>query len=164
MSRPGQLDPAVEKCPLESGNATVLNLHHAHLYASDIERTIAFWRDHFAAVVVFDADYAGVRNVFLRVGEGRLHLYSQPPKHVGAGTVHHLGVETDALVTLVGRLAAAGVSVTPVRRHPQGDYAMAEAPDGLLLELFQPNASALPEELVRDGYFATVAPDNAAGS
>ena len=135
----------------------VLSLHHVHLFASDVDRTIGFWRDHFGAAVVLDASYAGARNVFLRVGEGRLHLYDQPPKHAGAGTVHHLGVETDELEALVARLRAADVSVTDMRRHPAGDYAMAQGPDGLLLELFQPHVAQLDPALVRSGYFATAA-------
>jgi catechol 2,3-dioxygenase-like lactoylglutathione lyase family enzyme len=133
----------------------MLSLHHTHLFASDVDRSIAFWRDHFGAVVLVDAVFAGARNVFMRIGEGRLHLYDQPPKHTGAGTVHHLGIETDELDALVGRLKAAGVSVTDVRRHAEGDYAMAEAPDGLLLELFQPHAERLPAALVEAGYFAS---------
>lgn len=136
----------------------MLSLHHVHLFASDVERTIGFWRDHFDAVVVMDAEFAGARNVFLRVGEGRLHLYSQAPRHTGAGTVHHLGIETDELDALVARLRCAGVSVTEVRRHQTGDYAMAQAPDGLLLELFQPHASAMTPEFARSGYFASVTP------
>lgn len=134
----------------------MLSLHHTHLYASDADRSIAFWREHFGAVVLVDAEFAGARNVFLRVGEGRLHLYAQPPKHAGAGTVHHLGIETDELDVLVARLKAAGVSVTDVRRHAEGDYAMAQGPDALLLELFQPHAERLDPALVRSGYFATV--------
>jgi catechol 2,3-dioxygenase-like lactoylglutathione lyase family enzyme len=134
----------------------MLSLHHTHLFASDVDRSMAFWRDHFGGVVVLDTVFAGARNVFLRVGEGRLHLYDQPPKHPGAGTVHHLGIETDELDALVDRLKAAGVSVTDVRRHAEGDYAMAEAPDSLLLELFQPNGARLPAALVATGYFATV--------
>jgi catechol 2,3-dioxygenase-like lactoylglutathione lyase family enzyme len=134
----------------------MLSLHHTHLFASDIDASIAFWRDHFGATLVLDVGFAGARNVFLRVGEGRLHLYAQPPKQAGAGTVHHLGVETDELDALVARLKAAGISVTEVRRHVEGDYAMAQAPDGLLLELFQPHAAALGPELARSGYFATV--------
>jgi catechol 2,3-dioxygenase-like lactoylglutathione lyase family enzyme len=134
----------------------MLSLHHIHLFASDIEASIAFWREHFGATVVLDTGFAGARNVFLRVGEGRLHLYAQSPKHAGAGTVHHLGIETDELDDLAARLKAAGVSVSDVRRHAEGNYAMAEAPDGLLLELFQPNAAALSPELARSGYFATV--------
>jgi len=134
----------------------MLNLHHTHLFASDVDRSIAFWRDHFGAVVLVDTVFAGARNVFMRIGEGRLHLYDQAPKHVGAGTVHHLGIETDELDALVGRLKAAGVSVTDVRRHAEADYAMAQGPDGILLELFQPHAERVSAALVEAGYFATV--------
>ena len=134
----------------------MLSLHHTHLFASDVDRSIAFWRDHFGAVVLVDADFAGARNVFMRVGEGRLHLYAQAPQHAGAGTVHHLGIETDELEALVERLRAAGISVTDVRRHTEADYAMAKGPDGLLLELFQPHAAQLDPALIRSGYFATV--------
>jgi catechol 2,3-dioxygenase-like lactoylglutathione lyase family enzyme len=134
----------------------MLSLHHTHLYASDVDRTIAFWRDCFGAVVHLDTVFAGARNVFMRVGEGRLHLYDQPPKHAGAGTVHHLGIETDELEALVARLKARGISVTGVRRNEDADYAMAEAPDGLLLELFQPHPGRVPRGLAEAGYFATV--------
>jgi catechol 2,3-dioxygenase-like lactoylglutathione lyase family enzyme len=37
----------------------MLSLHHTHLYATDVDRSIAFWRDHFRAVVVLDAAVAG---------------------------------------------------------------------------------------------------------
>ena len=134
----------------------MLSLHHTHLFASDVDRSIAFWRDHFGATVVLDTEFAGARNVFMRIGEGRLHLYDQAPKHAGAGTVHHLGIETDELDALVARLKAAGVSVTDVRRHAEANYAMAQAPDGILLELFQPHAERVSSALVEAGYFATV--------
>jgi catechol 2,3-dioxygenase-like lactoylglutathione lyase family enzyme len=134
----------------------MLSLHHTHLYASDVDGSIAFWRDHFGAVVLVDTEFAGARNVFMRIGEGRLHLYAQPPKHAGAGTVHHLGVETDELDALVARLKVAGVSVTDVRRHAEADYAMAQGPDGLLLELFQPHAERVGPALIEAAYFATV--------
>jgi len=133
----------------------MLSLHHTHLFATDVDRSIAFWRDHFGAVVVLDTVFAGARNVFMRIGEGRLHLYDQAPTHAGAGTVHHLGIETDELDALVARLKIAGVSVTDVRRHAEGDYAMSEGPDGLLLELFQPHAERLPAALIEAGYFAS---------
>ena len=133
----------------------MLSLHHTHLFASDVDRSIAFWRDHLGAVVLVDTVFAGARNVFMRIGEGRLHLYDQAPRHLGAGTVHHLGIETDELDALAARLKAAGISVTDVRRHAEGDYAMAEGPDGLLLELFQPHAERLPAALIEAGYFAS---------
>ena len=37
---------------------------------------------------------------------------------------------------------------------------MAEGPDGLLLELFQPHAGRLPAALIESGYFATVRRDS----
>jgi catechol 2,3-dioxygenase-like lactoylglutathione lyase family enzyme len=134
----------------------MISLHHTHLMASDVDATIAFWRDHFGAEVVFDDEFAGARNVFMRVGQGRLHLYAQPPKHPGPATVHHLGLETDELRELVARLRAAGVSVTEVRELPTAAYAMAQGPDGLLLELFQPDPAHVTGDLARTGYFATV--------
>ena len=135
----------------------MISLHHTHLMASDIDATIGFWRDHFGAEVVFDGDFAGARNVFLRLGQGRLHLYAQPPRHAGPGTVHHLGLETDELPEVVRRLKAAGVSVTDIRKVPEASYAMVQGPDNLLLELFQPNPERVSEELARTHYFATVA-------
>lgn len=139
----------------------MFSLHHVHLMASDVDATIAFWRDHFGADVVFDGDFAGARNVFLRVGEGRLHLYAQPPRHAGQGTAHHLGIETDELDALVARLTTTGISVTEIRRVPGAAYAMAKGPDDLLLELFQPDPTQVGDRLVQAGYFASVRPKQA---
>jgi len=141
----------------------MISLHHTHLFASDVDATIRFWRDHFGAQVIMDAVFAGARNVFMRVGEGRLHLYDQHPKHAGAGTVHHLGIETSELGALVTRLKTAGISVTDVRCQAEADYAMAQGPDGLLLELFEPHAQSLPAALVESGYFATLRAVDTAG-
>jgi catechol 2,3-dioxygenase-like lactoylglutathione lyase family enzyme len=137
----------------------VFNLHHVHLMTSDVDETITFWRDHFGAVVALDTIFAGARNVFLQVGQGRIHLYAQAPKQFGSGTVHHLGIETDELPSLTARLKSAGVSVTDIRHHAEADYAMAEGPDGLLLELFQPHDIAANKELREAGYFASLGND-----
>ncbi|MBP2328491.1 catechol 2,3-dioxygenase-like lactoylglutathione lyase family enzyme [Kibdelosporangium banguiense] len=125
----------------------MITLHHTHLMATDIDATIAFWRDAFDAEVMYDTEFAGARNVFLRIGTGRIHLYDQPPKTVGQGTVHHVGIQTDELEHLVQRLTALGVSVTDIRRHPTADYAMAQGPDQLLIEIFQPNPDTVPPQL-----------------
>ena len=98
----------------------MITLHHTHLMATDIDSTIAFWHDAFGAEVAGDLTFAGARNVFMRVGSGRLHLYDQPPRQVGQGTVHHLGVQTDDLDGLVAHLLEMGVSVTHVRRDQIG--------------------------------------------
>lgn len=125
----------------------VINLHHAHLMASDIDATIAFWREGFGAEIVYDMEFAGARNVFMAVGTGRIHLYDQPPKTTERSTVHHLGLQTDEIETVVERLRGMGVSVTDIRREPTAVYAMAEGPDRLLLEIFQPDPTDMPAEL-----------------
>jgi catechol 2,3-dioxygenase-like lactoylglutathione lyase family enzyme len=125
----------------------LISLHHTHLMATDVDATIAFWRDGFDAEVVYDADFAGARNVFMTVGTGRIHLYDQPPKTVGQATVHHIGVQTDELETVVERLRHMGVSVTGIRREPTAAYAMAEGPDRLLIEIFQPDPALVPPEV-----------------
>lgn len=125
----------------------MLSLHHAHLLATDIEVTIDFWVRAFHAEVVYDEDFAGARNVFMTVGGGRLHLYDQAPKVTGQATVHHLGIQADDLEDVVIRLREMGISVTDVRREPSADYAMAKAPDDLLIEIFRPNAHTVPPNL-----------------
>ncbi|MGX1808996.1 VOC family protein [Nocardia sp. NPDC055321] len=125
----------------------MINMHHVHLMATDIETTIAFWRDGFGAEVVHDVDFAGARNVFLRIGTGRIHLYDQPPGHLGQGTVHHVGVQTDELESVVERVRATGYSVTDIRVEPTASYAMAKGPDSLLVEIFQPDPNGIPAEL-----------------
>jgi catechol 2,3-dioxygenase-like lactoylglutathione lyase family enzyme len=125
----------------------MISLHHAHLMASDIDATIAFWCDGLGAKVVHDVEFAGARNVFLAVGTGRIHLYDQPPRSTERSTVHHLGIQTDELETVVERLSAMGVSVTDIRQEPTARYAMAEGPDRILLEIFQPDPASTPAEL-----------------
>ena len=92
----------------------MLSLHHTHIFASDVERTISFWREHFGALVLADEEVMGARNVFLRVGEGRLHLYAQSPRQAGQGTVHHLGIETSELADLVARAHGGRLNLPPV--------------------------------------------------
>ena len=56
------------------------SLHHVHIFARDIEATIAWWRDMLGGELVYDGVLAGSRNVFMRIGSGGLHLYDQPPR------------------------------------------------------------------------------------
>ena len=52
------------------------HLHHVHIFASDIDKSIAFYRECFGGQVVLDNLVAGSRNVFMRIGAGRIHFYS----------------------------------------------------------------------------------------
>lgn len=130
------------------------HMHHAHLFASDLKASIAFYRDFFGGEVVADLDMAGARNVFMKLGQGRLHFYDQPPRDQGRGAVHHLGILVEDLEGTVERMQAAGV----VLRKPIADfglwkYVMAPAPDGVLLELFHFDLEQVPAEM-REYFFA----------
>ncbi len=114
------------------------NLHHTHLMASDIDASIDFFVKFFGAKVVLDQDMAGARNVFMKIGCGRLHFYEQPPQGDRRGQVHHLGIQTDDLEGLVWRLKEGGVKIPkPIQDFGSWKYVMAPAPDNMLLELFQ---------------------------
>ena len=117
-------------------------LHHVHLFAADLEASLDFYRRWFGAEVLADEVFAGARNVLVRIGEGRLNFYDQPPRDRGRTAVHHLGIQTDDLATLVAEMAAGGVSFRkPITRTADLSYVMVEGPDGVLLELFEADAA-----------------------
>lgn len=114
------------------------SLHHAHLFASDMDKSIQFYSDMFGAKVLFDLELAGARNVMISIGSGKINFYDQPPKDQGKGAVHHLGIETDDLVALVEHMKNKGFKFRkPIKNFGVLHYAMAEAPDQVLLELFE---------------------------
>jgi catechol 2,3-dioxygenase-like lactoylglutathione lyase family enzyme len=128
-------------------------LHHVHIFATDINTSIDFYREFFQAEVVLDAELAGARNVFLRIGTGRLHLYEQPPKREGAGSIHHFGIQTDDLEAAVKKLKNRGaVFKKNITDFGFWKYIMVPAPDGILIELFQVDKKLLPPEYA--GYFS----------
>jgi catechol 2,3-dioxygenase-like lactoylglutathione lyase family enzyme len=114
------------------------DLHHAHIFAGDIDATIAWWSRHFDGRVLRDEVLAGARNVFLGVGSGRIHIYDQPPRDGGRGAIHHLGIKVTGLRDAWARLQAAGVTSRQGLREFEGwRYVMVAAPDDVLLELFE---------------------------
>jgi hypothetical protein len=115
-----------------------IDLHHAHVFSSDINATIEWWCRNLNAKVLFDGELAGARNVFIAVGTGRLHIYDQRPRDCGRGAVHHLGIKVGGLREVWERLQKDGVaSRHGLREHDGWRYVMVSAPDGLLLELFE---------------------------
>lgn len=124
------------------------HLHHVHLFASDLDRSIAFY-EQLGGELILDTELAGARNVFMKLGDGRIHFYDQPPPAGSTrGAIHHLGIRTDDLEGLVARLQAAGVSFRkPIADFGIWKYVMAPAPDNVLLELFQVDQAKLPPQL-----------------
>ncbi len=114
------------------------DLHHAHLFASDLDASIRFYQRMFDAEVVLDAEVAGARNVLIRIGSAHINFYDQPPKDAGRGVVHHLGIRTNDLAALVERMKSRGFEFRkPITDLGALKYVMAEGPDGILLELFE---------------------------
>ena len=113
-------------------------LDHAHLFSSDIEKTVEFFTTMFGGTVVYDTELVGQRNVRVDIGGGAVHVYEQPPRGAGRPLIHHLGIRTDDLDALVAHMRAQGVAFPRgIREAPAFRYTMCEAPDGLLLELYQ---------------------------
>jgi catechol 2,3-dioxygenase-like lactoylglutathione lyase family enzyme len=119
-----------------------------HIFASDIDKSIRFYEDFFDGRVFLDMELAGARNVFMRVGNGRIHFYDQPPKVSGRGSIHHFGIQTDDIEGIVKKLHSAGV---PLRKGVTDfgfwRYIMVPAPDDILVELFEVDKEAVPDDL-----------------
>jgi len=123
----------------------VCHIHHVHILASDIEKSIKFYQEFFGGKVILDAELAGARNVFIKIGNGRLHLYDQPPKNPGKGSIHHFGIQTDDIEEVVSKLISGGVVLKKgISDLGFWKYVMVPAPDEILIELFQVDRAKLP--------------------
>jgi catechol 2,3-dioxygenase-like lactoylglutathione lyase family enzyme len=123
------------------------SLHHAHLFASDIKESIQFYRNMFGAEVLFDLKMDGARNVMIAIGSLKINFYDQPPKDQGRGVVHHLGIETDDLEALVAHMKRNGFEFKKsIKSLGVWKYVMVEAPDHMLLEVFEVVKKKIPED------------------
>ncbi|MBB5216100.1 VOC family protein [Parapusillimonas granuli] len=135
------------------GSGKRYHLHHPHILCADIEATIDFYRRWFDAEVVWDGDYAGTRNVFLKIGIGAMHLYEKKVDTAPRNALHHLGIQVVGLEDLYRRMQEAGMALrNPIRSIDGGGYFMLEAPDNILLELFEPGPDRQSEVLAYYGY------------
>ncbi len=130
----------------------VCHVHHVHIFASDIDKSIEFYREFFGGTVILDSELAGARNVFMKIGHGRLHFYDQPPKNPGRGSIHHFGIQTDNIEEVVDKLKSGSVALRKgITDLGFWKYVMVPAPDDILIELFQVDKNRLPP--VFDDYF-----------
>lgn len=144
-------DPATTSEPSRArpyGRDERYHLQHVHLFATNLEDTIAFYTKWFDAHVAWDGDYGGARNVFMKIGIGAIHLYEQQPRDHGRNAVHHLGMQVVGLHELYGRMKVAGIELpNPIRENGGGGYFMVKAPDNVLLEVFEAGQSREPRVL-----------------
>jgi catechol 2,3-dioxygenase-like lactoylglutathione lyase family enzyme len=129
------------------------NVHHVHLFASDIEKSLTFYQTFFQGTIILDMEIAGARNIFMKVGTGKIHFYDQPPKMSGPDSIHHFGIQTDDVVKDYERMKSEGVAFNKdVVDLGFMKYIMVPAPDNVLIELFQVNKALIPAEY--HDYFA----------
>src|SRR5260370_35723462 len=83
--------------------STMIHLHHVHLFSRDLTAAIAWYKRALGAEGCYEGDFGGSRNVFMKIGSGRIHLYSQAPRDNGRGAVHHIGIRTHDLASLHNR-------------------------------------------------------------
>ena len=125
------------------------HIHHVHIFASNIEKSLQFYQENFGGKVILDAEFAGARNVFMKVGSGRLHFYDQPPKQPGRGSIHHFGIQTDNLEAMVTRLKSNGVVFQKeITDFGHWKYIMVPAPDDILIELFEIDKNQFPSQYI----------------
>jgi catechol 2,3-dioxygenase-like lactoylglutathione lyase family enzyme len=123
------------------------HLHHVHIFASDLNKSIDFYEKAFGGKIIMDLNIAKARNVFMRIGNGRLHFYDQPPKYAGRGNIHHFGIQTDNLEEGYKRLVSMGVQFNKgISDFGFWKYIMVLAPDDILIEYFEVNKSNVPKE------------------
>ena len=123
------------------------SLHHAHLFASDMDASLGFYRDMFGAEVLFDTVVAGARNVMISIGSAKINFYDKPPKEGGRGILHHLGIETDDLESLMAHMKDRGFSFKKEQANAGPmKYVMAEGPDHVLFEIFEISKNALTSD------------------
>ena len=122
------------------------HLHHAHLFAPNMDASLKFYQEMFGAKILADREMAGARNIFLAVGKGRIHFYEQAPRDEWRGAIHHLGIETDDLNALIEHMKAKGFHFRKeVCDLGFWKYVMAAAPDNVLLELFEVVPEKIPD-------------------
>ena len=123
------------------------HIHHVHIFATDLESSLNFYKENFGGQVVLDAEFAGARNVFMTIGKGRLHFYDQPPKNSLRGSIHHFGIQTDNLAAHIEKLQSFGVRFKKdLVDLGFWKYIMVPAPDDVLIELFEVDKQQIPKE------------------
>tara|TARA_B100001250_G_scaffold65935_2_gene52378 strand:+ start:662 stop:1063 length:402 start_codon:yes stop_codon:yes gene_type:complete len=126
----------------------VLDLHHVHIFASDASATVEWWRRNLQAVVSFDGEFGGARNIFMKVGKGRINIYDQQPRGKSNGAYHHVGIRVEGLAGLRDQMTANGVEFrSDIHEFGNWRYLMCSAPDNVLLELFEVDIDDVSPEL-----------------
>ena len=114
----------------------VRSLSVVYLYVSDLERSLAFYRDLLGIPLDGDEDWQEARLDGTRFA---LHRTHEGIGSLSSGTVH-VGLEVADFDAAVERLRDAGVSVEETMRDEWGTSGRIDDPDGYHVYLFEPPA------------------------
>jgi lactoylglutathione lyase len=109
-------------------------LNVVYLYVSDMERSLAFYRDLLGIPLRGDGDW---QEASLGGTRFALHRAHAGVPELSAGTIH-VDFEVNDLSEATERLRAAGVEVKETMRDDWGAAAEVLDPDGYGIYLFQP--------------------------
>ncbi len=115
----------------------VRRLNVVYLYVSEMERSVAFYRDLLGIALEGDDDWQEASLGATRFALHRAHEGLGP---LTAGTIH-VNLEVADLGAATRRLREAGVAVEETMREEWGAAAQIVDPDGYGLFLFQPPAA-----------------------
>jgi predicted enzyme related to lactoylglutathione lyase len=115
----------------------VRRLNVVYLYVSEMERSVAFYRDLLGISLEGDDDWQEASLGGTRFALHRAHEGLGP---LTAGTIH-VNLEVADLHAATRRLREAGVAVEETMREEWGAAARIVDPDGYELFLFQPPAT-----------------------
>lgn len=104
----------------------------------DLETLVPFYRDRLGFQVLFHEPNICA---FLHLKSSRypqLAFYAAPDKQIAAKPDWFIAINVPNLDTVVAQLQAAGVTVSPIGQVPNGRAAMLQDPEGLQIELHEP--------------------------
>jgi catechol 2,3-dioxygenase-like lactoylglutathione lyase family enzyme len=129
-----------------------VGLNHVSVPARDLEESARFYEQVFG-LERLPAPTFSVGVVWLRLGDGQLHLFEQGEHEVTR--FHHFGVEVDDFEAFYVRLGELGVRdggwVSSIYELPSGEVQLyLRDPTGNLVEIDWPDASTLDPAVVND--------------
>jgi len=120
---------------------SVVGLHHAGVYVTNLDRSIAFYGDAFGLEVAERISLANEKIAFLHVGPARLELLEHGRAQRPTGVVDHVAFEVDDLDALLAHLRKHGVTLLDDTPLPVPALAarilFCLGPDAERIELFE---------------------------
>ncbi|MCB1178993.1 MAG: VOC family protein [Leptospiraceae bacterium] len=115
-----------------------ISFHHTHFVTNDVEKFCDFFINNFNAVKIYDEVIDRDRNIFIKIGSGRIHLFESKRKLEKNKTVfHHIGMMVENIEVMAEQLKKNRIFVSKIVNVSGGKFAITKGPDNLKIELFE---------------------------